>query len=100
MTILTVDEALLATLRRATGPAEVRDAAGNLVGFFTPAHARPSYPTTRATEADLPELDRRRATEQGGKTLREIFEHLKTLTTDPSTLADLEQRIQELAEAE
>ena len=99
MTFLTIDAATRALLRQARTPVELHDPEGNVVGFFTPA-GWPSYPTTRATEADLPELDRLRATEKGGKSLREVFEYLKTLTADSTALADLDRQIQELAEAE
>ena len=98
MTILTVDQAVLAALKQARGPAEIRDADGNLLGYFTPARPTGLFPTTRATEADLPELDRLAAAALPGKTTREVFEYLKTLTNDPTDLADLQRHIDELAE--
>jgi hypothetical protein len=100
MITLTADDAVLATLRQATGPAQIRDTKGNLVGFFAPAnvgHVRLNGP---ATEADLPEIERRKATEPGGKTTREVFERLKSLTTDPAMQAYLQQKIDRLAEEE
>lgn len=98
MTVLTSDETVLAFLRQAKEQAEIRDAAGNFVGVFTPARSSAPYPTTRATEADLAEIDRRRATETGGKSLREIFLHLRTLTTNPAAIADLDRHIREFDE--
>jgi hypothetical protein len=96
MTVLTIDEATRAFLRQAKEQAELRDAEGNLVGVFTPAHAGVPYPTARATEADLAELDRLHSTERSGNSLRDIFQHLKTLTTNPDDLIDLDQHIREL----
>jgi hypothetical protein len=98
MTVLTVDEATLALLKQAREQVELRDVQGNFVGFFTPARSGRPYPTTPATEADLPELDRLRAIETEGKTLREIFEHLKTLTTNPAELAELDRCIREMVQ--
>jgi hypothetical protein len=54
------------------------------------------YPTTRATEADLVEIDRIRATGTEGKSLLEVFQYLKTLTANPDDLADLDYHIREL----
>ena len=100
MTSLTIDEATLSVLQQAQRQVELRDVRGNVVGFFIPASSNLRYPTTPVSEADLAEIDRRRATEgQGpGKTTREIFERLKTLTDDPAEQADLQRHIDELTE--
>lgn len=99
MTSLTIDEATLSVLQQAQRQVELRDVRGNVIGFFIPASSNLPYPTTPASEADLAEIDRLRATEQGGKSLREIFEHLKTLTNNPADLEDLDRHIRELSEA-
>ncbi len=95
---LTADEAMLATLRQATGPAEICDRQGQLVGVYAPMPAGPPPPIGPATEADLPEIKRRIATERGGKTLREVFEHLKSITPEPVAQAYLQKKIDQLAE--
>lgn len=100
MITLTADDTVLATLRQATGPAEIRDLKGNLVGFFAPAGPGRVVLNGPATEADLPEIERRKATEKTGKTTREVFERLKGLTTDPAVQAHLQQKIDRLAEEE
>ena len=98
MTVLTSDEAVLAFLRQAKEPAEIRDAAGNFVGVFTPARSPALYPTTRATEADLAEIDKLRATEKDGQPLRDVFMHMRTLTTNADAITDLDRHIRELDE--
>jgi hypothetical protein len=79
MTTLTADEAMLAVLRQAQGPAEIRDAQGAVVGFYTPVSAG-QVPGER------------------GRTTRELFEHLKSLTTDPAMQAYLQTKIDGLKE--
>jgi len=100
MITVTADDVALATLRRATGPAEIRDTKGNLVGFFAPANAGQVRLNGPATEADLPEIERRKVAETGGKTTREVFERLQSLTTDPALQAHLQQKIDKPAEEE
>jgi hypothetical protein len=100
MFTLTADDVVLATLRQATGPAEIRDLKGNLVGFFAPANSGGVRLNGPATEADLPEIERRKATETGGKTTREVFERLKSLTADQALQAYLQQKIEKFAEEE
>ena len=79
MTTLTADEAMLAVLRQAKGPAEIRDAQGKVVGIFTPVSAA-EWPGEKS------------------RTTREVFEHLKSLTTDPATQAYLQTKIDGLKE--
>ncbi len=98
MAVLTLDDAVSAVLLQAKQQTELRDKQGNLLGFFTPPRSMPL--TARATEAELAELERHGGTEEGGKTLREIFEHLTTLTKNPRELADLNEHIQQLVEEE
>jgi hypothetical protein len=94
MITLTADAALLAILRKATGPAEIRDGDGNFVGFFTPAA---DERTIQRTEAEWAELDRR-ARNKGGHTLKEIFQRMQTLTTDESECAHLQEMIDRMDE--
>jgi hypothetical protein len=101
MTILTADGSHLDWLRQANGPTEIRDPQGRLIGFYAPTaaegvpeHLRP------ASEADLPELRRRQATEGRGVTTRELFEYLKSITPEPEWRDHLQQHIDRLAERE
>jgi hypothetical protein len=103
---LTADNTTLAILRQTTELVEVHDAKGTLVGYFAPVRAErahlydPPYPTTRATEADLAEIERQKASETGGKTLREAFEHLLSLTDEEKSRADLRMHIDRLKKDE
>jgi len=94
MVTLTADKALLALLRKANGPAEIRDPDGNFVGFFTPAADERTVQRTEAEWADL----HRRARARGGHTLKEIFQRMQTLTTDESERADLQEKIDRMDE--
>jgi hypothetical protein len=94
MVTLTADADLLAILRKANGPAEIRDADGNMVGFFTPAGAENAV---GRTEEEWEEL-RRRAQSTGGRTLKEIFQRMQSLTTDESERADLQEKIDRMEE--
>jgi hypothetical protein len=85
-----------------TETVEVRDAQGNLIGYFAPAsperadlngvHIGPF------TAADLPEIERRIAQSSPGRTTRQVFERLQRLTTDPAEQAYLQEKIDRLAQ--
>ena len=62
MVTLTADAALLAILRQANGPAEIRDADGNFVGLFTPAGGENADVRTEEEWAEM----HRRAKPRGG----------------------------------
>ena len=94
MVTLTADADLLAILRKANGPAEIRDADGNMVGFFTPAG---DANAVVRTEEEWEEL-RRRAQATGGRTLKEIFQRMQALTTDESVRVRLQKPIDRMAE--
>lgn len=94
MITLTADAALLAVLRKANGPAQIQDEEGNFVGFFTPAA---DETTIQRTPEEWAELDRR-ARNKGGRTLKEIFQRMQTLTTDESERAGLQEKIDRMDE--
>ena len=96
MVTLTADAALLAILRIATGPAEIRDADGNIVGLFTPAADENALVRTQEEWEEL----RRRAQRTGGRTLKEIFQRMQTLTTDEAVRARLQKQIDGMTEEE
>lgn len=96
MITITADAALLAVLRQADGPAEVRDADGNVVGIFAPVapeHAK------AAARTDWEELERR-ARSTGGRTLKQIFQRLQTLTSDEAVRSRLQMKIDQMTEDE
>ena len=72
-----LDSKALEQLRKVEGRAEIRDEAGELIGYFTPRIDRSLYESAEipVSEEEL----RRRAEKGGGRTLAEI-------------LADLERR--------
>jgi hypothetical protein len=97
MTHLVADDAMLAVLSQAKELAEIRDAQGNLVGFFASAcidHAR-EYAWV-AARIDLAELQRRKENNLPGRRTREVFEHLKSLTQDEKMRAYLQTKIDRL----
>ena len=93
------DHFLLSDLSKFMEPVEVLEPNGELVGLFVPTNLernKGQY-NEKAAHIDWAEIERRAAEETGqGRKLYEIFEHLKTLTTDPVVLADLQQRIERL----
>ncbi len=96
MVTLTADAALLAVLRNANGPAEIRDSDGNIVGLFTPAADEHAVVRTQEEWEEL----RRRAQRTGGRTLKEIFQRMQTLTTDEAVRARLQKQIDQMTEEE
>ncbi len=96
MVTLTADAALLAVLRKASGPAEIRDADGNIVGLFTPATDENAVVRTQEEWAEL----HRRAQGTGGRTLKEIFQRMQSLTTDEAVRARLQKQIDRMTEEE
>jgi hypothetical protein len=93
------DRRLLKDLGRFIEPVEVYDACGKMLGLFVPANlerGKQLYEESVAKK-DWAEIDRRAAEGKGkGVPLWRVFEHLKTLTTDPAELADLDRHIEEL----
>jgi hypothetical protein len=100
MTRVIADQEMLAALGRAKELVEIGDPNGNVIGFFAPvslAHA--ARYAEFAARIDRKELDRRCSVEGGkGRSLREVYEHLLTLTTDPQGQAHLREQIAKLAE--
>ena len=100
MTRIIADEEMLSVLGGAKQLIEIGDPNGNVIGFFAPvslAHA--SRYAESAARIDRKELDRRFSAEHGkGRSLREVYEQLLTLTTDPQGQAHLREQIERLAE--
>jgi hypothetical protein len=99
MNQITVDELSLGQFRSVEKLAEVRDAAGNVVGYFAPVgDPETALQFRRLALYDPAEIARRKANPGKGLTTKQVFEHLMTLTTDPADLADLREGIKELEE--
>jgi hypothetical protein len=94
MTSLTVDAATLALLSQATDLAEIRDAGGNVVGYFTPAAqaAEPIAPF------DTAEVERRKRSSERPVTTIELFEHLLSLAQTDEEREDLQRHIRDITE--
>jgi ATP-dependent RNA circularization protein (DNA/RNA ligase family) len=75
MSELTVDSATLTKLRQVNERVEIRDEAGELIGYFTPRVDRLLYESVEipVSEEEL----RRRAQKGGGRTLVEILADLE-----------------------
>lgn len=104
MTTLPANDGVLAAFRQATNVVEIRDAHGTIIGYFAPVSAERAHlygvqrPSGEETGAEGSEIERLKATANPGKTTREVFERLKTLTDDPALQADLQRHIDELTE--
>jgi hypothetical protein len=96
---LIADEAVLAVLRQAKELVEVRDASGNVVGFFAPVALPQASSYARvAAQIERAEIERRKQANVKGYTTREVFEHLQSLTQDERMRAYLQQKIERLRE--
>ena len=100
MTTLTVNQALLAVLQKASEPAEIRDESGKVVGMFVPADKsiRRKERTPEEEVAYWAEIERRAADPKPGVPLREVYKRLLTLTDDEELKADLRNKIDILTE--
>jgi hypothetical protein len=76
MSELIVDSATLSKLRQVHERVELRDAAGELIGYFTPKVDRRLYETVEVPVGE--EELHRRALEGGGRTLEEILPDLES----------------------
>jgi len=80
MSSITLEPEVVAKLRVATEPCWLRDAQGNVVGYFHPG--KPEKPKVYR-EGEVPELGeeevRRRLAEPGGRTWEEIKRDLERL---------------------
>jgi hypothetical protein len=93
------DRSLLSDLCKFVEPVEVLEPNGEVAGLFVPTKLEQSKRSDdkNASHIDWAEIERLDAEESGqGVPLYEVFEHFKTLTTDPEVLADLQQRIERL----
>jgi hypothetical protein len=96
MITLTADEVTLAILRQASGLAEIRDPSGATVGFFAPVSMERAHLYAQAAAQARTEIERRKREEQAGRTTREVFEHLQSLTDDPDLRAYMQKKIDDL----
>jgi hypothetical protein len=90
------DNSLLKDLGSFVEPVEILDSNGRLLGLFVPANLERGKRLYEELDArtDWEELDRRERAEAGkGRSLLEVFEHLKSLTGDPAERADLQGHI-------
>ncbi len=94
MTTLTLDATTLAMFRQTTDLAEIRDAAGNIVGYFTPA-AQAQEPIV---PFDMTEVERRKSSPERPVTTIELFEHLLSLAQTQEDREDLQSHIREITE--
>ena len=73
MTTIIADGALLAVLRQASGLTEIRDAHGNVVGFFAPVSVERTHLYAQAGASISPAKVKRRK-EEKGKTHTQPFQ--------------------------
>lgn len=83
MSSLTVNGQLVSDLASLTESTEMRDGKGQLIGVFRPA-----------TDFE------KRFDKIGVHSTAEVLEHLRTLTNDPTLLADLDRYIEEIKRRE
>lgn len=78
-------------------PVEIYDENQKLIGLFVPAKSGREL-SEGPPPIDLAELERRKRSNQKGYALKEIFEHLLSLTNDEQTRKFLLGKIDQLAE--
>jgi len=101
MLTITADAAMLAKLRAANGLAEIRDDEGTVVGFYAPASVEKAPQRAEAAaRVDWEELRRRANSPERGRTLKEVFQHLQSITKDEPMRAYLQQKIDRMTEEE
>src|SRR5438552_15390478 len=99
MTSLTADEAVLAILQQAKGLTEIRDPKGAVIGYFAPAAlGEGESEAERSARFDPAEIERRKSAQGKGRTTRQVFEYLQSLTTDEKMRGYLQQKIDSLTE--
>ena len=80
MVSVTADSSMQAELERLDQTAEVRDASGRLIGYFTPAALREADLYRRARQHfDAAENQRRKNEAHESYTTGEVLEHLRSL---------------------
>lgn len=80
MNTVTANDDLQALLSRIREVAEIRDAGGNLLGYFTPSAEAEKIAYERASRLfDPTEMKRRAESSQPGRTIDQIMERLKAL---------------------
>ncbi|HVS39520.1 MAG TPA: hypothetical protein VMS17_28440 [Gemmataceae bacterium] len=93
------DQFLLKDLQRFVEPVEVLDPSGKLLGLFVPTNQGQTAQVGEDDDShmDWAEIERRAIAEAGqGRTLDQVFEHMKTLTSDPEEQADLQSHIDQI----
>jgi hypothetical protein len=99
MTHLIADDAMLAVLNQVKELTEIRDVRGNVIGFYAPKDLEDARQYVRAVaHIDPAEIERRKAANLPGRTTREVFEHLKSLTKDEQLRGYLDTKIKGLTE--
>jgi hypothetical protein len=90
---------MLAQLSQVKGLTEIRDASGKVIGYFTPATLGLSHPKPGAPpQLDPAEIERRKQSQEKGRTTREVFEHLLAVTKHEQARACLQKKIESLKE--
>jgi hypothetical protein len=99
MISLTADDTVRAVLSQAKELAEVRDSAGKVIGFFVPTDVYKARLFAEASRnTDFVKILQGECLTKTAHTTRQVFEHLKSLTEDDATRADLQEKIDHLME--
>jgi hypothetical protein len=95
MQSVTVDNTILALLAKVDGVAEIRNPDGKVVGFFAPVSHQSALGSAQAAARGG---DQAKEPPPRGRTTREVFLHLRSLTNDEQVKAYLDQKIKGLEE--
>jgi len=80
MTVIIADQELQDALAGLKEKTEVRDASGNLLGYFTPRQVEEELLYQYAEETfDPDEIQRQLSTQTSGFTIEQVMEHLSSL---------------------
>jgi hypothetical protein len=87
-------------LRHFVEPVEVMDASGKLLGLYVPANLERGKQISAelGAKTDWAEIERRAKSTDPGLTLKEVFEHLQSITPDEKVRAYLQEKIIRLQE--
>ena len=87
MASMTADSTLKGYLQQATEITEIRDADGQVLGYYAPASVADQVPAVHslriASLFDPEELKRRKASKHPGHTFEQVMEHIRSLENKP-----------------
>jgi|SRR6266851_9509799 len=99
MTAITVRKAMLTTFKQVKELTTIRDPSGRIIGYYAPRILERAKNHARlATRFDPAEIERRAKSKKRGRTTKQVFQHLQSLTKDRTMKKYLQGLIDRLEE--